>query len=449
MSTDSAPFQIIGSTESSTPGHVADPSAGIMTSAEIMYLPAELNAPPFGRCNGQLYNTKCWYFMYGNDGCTRPDCRFLHEEVPVSVVFYNVCQPIGMNANAPPFEPAAAPPVDEPPPETTASVEDDNDGAPYVDARIYLKNLPPKHSDKIIRNIVSGVGKVDLIQLLPTKLRNGRRAGFLHMHNEAHARKAIDEINGTWVDDRNKLHAHMQFCEPVDEQDDGLENIGEDLAVAPADAPTLHDATDPPRPILTRPPGLEVTSDPAAEAPTGPLPPAGHDDGFMVIKQRTRRVSFQPDASDDTAHRDANRFATLCCDDDASDEPPITRPPVCAEPVPSPRSNGKKKMSVAQAETIDAELTDAQIAAEMQAVEDEVTRHSKSLQIERDRIIAERVQKQFDTHTSSTARTRPRPMPGLVASDEPSPVSVIAPSVTVPTLDGKPVSAEPEPYSDC
>ena len=143
-----------------------------------------------------LYNTRCWFYHNHPDGCKKGDaCPFLHDEVPL-------CQPIFHNGNEQPrtrdiitTKPTCAPAPIQP--------------GPVVDAVIYMKNLPPRGSGRLVEEIAQNLGTVVKIELLKSNLRNGRRSGFLHMTSEAQAKAVIDAICATQVEGE-RLFAKLQ-----------------------------------------------------------------------------------------------------------------------------------------------------------------------------------------------------------------------------------------------
>ena len=164
--------------------------------------PLCINSPPFGitlspkgtqsyvkRSRGNLYNTRCFYYTQPG-GCTKPNCRFLHDEEPTATVFCGL-------------------------------VEEDYTAYGYFvsiythphikveDARIFFGNLPPAYGEAFIRSIVEPHGEIRHIDIWGTNLKNRHQSGFVHMKSTKAANSAIFDINHTLIDGA-QLYANLK-----------------------------------------------------------------------------------------------------------------------------------------------------------------------------------------------------------------------------------------------
>jgi len=139
-----------------------------------------------------VYNTLCKY--YGQPGgCQRPYCRFRHDEPPLPTVFHYTSEHAGE-----PISPRGF----YVPIRTVPHVKTE-------DARIYFGNMPPRHAEEIIRAIVEVHGKIELVDIRPSRLKNGRCSGFVHMTSIEAAKAAIVDINHTIIGDV-QLYANLK-----------------------------------------------------------------------------------------------------------------------------------------------------------------------------------------------------------------------------------------------
>ena len=154
-----------------------------------------------------LFNTKCFYFNQPG-GCKRDDCRFLHDEEPDDVVFYDKPAP---DDAGPDYYASWVPyggyylPMSEP---QMVKVDD---------VRVFFGNVPQSEPEARVRELVEPLGEIVLIDIQPTKLHNRRCSGFIHMTSLAAAEAAVEKINATVVG-RAKLYAniksHKTFYKP-------------------------------------------------------------------------------------------------------------------------------------------------------------------------------------------------------------------------------------------
>ena len=63
-----------------------------------------------------------------------------------------------------------------------------------VDARIYIRNVPQEYTEDFIRGVVAQYGDATVVELLRSRLMNGRRSGFIHMKSHKSAALAVDAI---------------------------------------------------------------------------------------------------------------------------------------------------------------------------------------------------------------------------------------------------------------
>ena len=130
-----------------------------------------------------LYNTPCYYFFNARGGCTRPDCHFMHDE----------CE-------TPTYDSRVSP-------------------GKLVDAKLYVRNIPPLMKRQDIANIVEPCGYVKRIVLLPSKHLSGRMAAIIHMTSEAQADIAVKALNAHIDYTGEKLMAEKQAVIPVSTKD--------------------------------------------------------------------------------------------------------------------------------------------------------------------------------------------------------------------------------------
>ena len=156
------------------------------------------------------FNTKCWFWQ--NAECTKENCPFLHEEEPVGTVFHD-----GNDGNDSGDV--------SPSPEPVASEIADGDGGqvpfdpsdPFVDARIYFRNVPATFGKQSMRQLVKQFGKVSKVDFMPSLLQNGRRSGFIHMRSKTAALNAAKEICQTRCEGVT-LYAHLEKCTSIHEE---------------------------------------------------------------------------------------------------------------------------------------------------------------------------------------------------------------------------------------
>mgnify|MGYP001968109582 CR=1 FL=1 len=150
-----------------------------------------------------LINAQCWYYHHGPEGCTRPDCRFLHDEASGDVPFYDHKElsrkRLVLSARSIPIISAGPP----------------------CDAKVYLKNIPPSVDESMVRDISRKAGATDdnitKFVLTDTVLSNGHRAGIMIFKSKAQAKATIDAICKTIIDGV-QLFAQLQSCSPVAER---------------------------------------------------------------------------------------------------------------------------------------------------------------------------------------------------------------------------------------
>ena len=150
----------------------------------------------------KLFNTKCLYFNQPG-GCKRDDCRFLHDEEPEDVVFYNECPAPDASPDyhyyyAPCFtKDGCYMPMSRPP---CVKVED---------VRVFFGNIPQSEAEARVRELVEPLGEIVRIDIQPSKLHNRRCSGFIHMTNLAAAEAVVEKINATVIG-RAKLYANIK-----------------------------------------------------------------------------------------------------------------------------------------------------------------------------------------------------------------------------------------------
>ena len=49
-----------------------------------------------------------------------------------------------------------------------------------VDARIYVRNIPAEYNEDLLRGIIAQYGSATVVELLKSRLVNGKRSGFIH-----------------------------------------------------------------------------------------------------------------------------------------------------------------------------------------------------------------------------------------------------------------------------
>ena len=217
--------------------------------------PQELVCSPCQRTAGapvrpaSLFNTKCFYYTQPG-GCQRDDCRFLHDEEPQNVVFYDAATPNPWTPpevcpyDATPWTPVGGffLPIGAPP---TVKVED---------VRVFFGNVPQSEPATRIRQLVEPLGEVLLVDIQPTKLHNRRCSGFIHMTSLAAAEAAVEKINSTVIGRANlyaNIKSHKVFYKPLPGWDPSLMYI--DPPEAGADTSTVAELQ-----IGVLPPLLEV-----------------------------------------------------------------------------------------------------------------------------------------------------------------------------------------------
>ena len=85
-----------------------------------------------------------------------------------------------------------------------------------VDARIYVRNVPTEYNEDFLRGIVTQYGSATKVDLLQSRLINGRRSGFIHMTSHRSAMQAIEAIRRTRLPNSDEhLEAKLQNLQPV------------------------------------------------------------------------------------------------------------------------------------------------------------------------------------------------------------------------------------------
>ena len=136
-----------------------------------------------------LINMKCRYF-HSFSGCTRADCRFLHEEKPQDVVFHDGNERSCFRS-----------PVYIAP-------------GPRVDVKIFIGNLPPGTLSSFVVDIASPFGEVKECKVLRSNLRNGRCPAVLFMSSDAQADAAIDALNAYTDANGQRPYARKEYSRP-------------------------------------------------------------------------------------------------------------------------------------------------------------------------------------------------------------------------------------------
>ena len=146
------------------------------------------NAPQQGQ-RPNLINMKCKYF-HSFSGCTRADCRFLHNEKPEDVVFLD-------GNETPRFRSSSyiAP-------------------GPRADVKIFIGNLPPGTVSSYVVDLASPFGEVKRCDVLRSNLRNGRCPAVLFMTSDAQANAAIVAINAHTDAHGQRAYARKEYSHP-------------------------------------------------------------------------------------------------------------------------------------------------------------------------------------------------------------------------------------------
>ena len=149
--------------------------------------------PPYGASTQRpnLINMKCRYF-YSFTGCTRADCRFLHDEKPGDVVFHDGSEKIRQR-----------------PTEYIAP-------GPRVDVKIFIGNLPPGTLSSFVIDIASPFGEVKSCVVLKSNQRNGRCPAVLFMSSYAQADAAINAINAHIDPCGQRAYARKEYSRPLE-----------------------------------------------------------------------------------------------------------------------------------------------------------------------------------------------------------------------------------------
>ena len=137
------------------------------------------------------YNTLCYYYWHAKGGCTRPDCRFIHD-VPKSK-------------------------------DQNTSSTKPRDGK-VAEVKVFLRNIPPRMGKRDIALLVEPHGDIKLIHLLPSQLASGRQAAIILMTNEIHADSAVEALNRHVDYTGELLWAEKQTVIPLPKQVPKQEN---------------------------------------------------------------------------------------------------------------------------------------------------------------------------------------------------------------------------------
>ena len=151
--------------------------------------------PPCG-ASGQrpnLINMKCRYF-HSFTGCTRADCRFLHDEKPGDVVFHDGSEKIRQR------------PTEYIPP------------GPRAEVKIFIGNLSPGTLSSFVIDIASPFGEVKRCDVLKSNLSNGRCPAVLFMTSDAQATAVISALNAYTDPCGNRIYARKEYSRPVKEE---------------------------------------------------------------------------------------------------------------------------------------------------------------------------------------------------------------------------------------
>lgn len=131
-----------------------------------------------------FFNTPCYYFFNARSGCTRPDCHFMHDEDQFPT---HKSRPLAGN---------------------------------LVDAKVYVRNIPPLMTREDIVDIVEPCGYIKRIVLLQSKQKSGRMAAIIHMTSEAQADTAVKTLNEHIDYTGENLFAEKQSVVPNKTRDD-------------------------------------------------------------------------------------------------------------------------------------------------------------------------------------------------------------------------------------
>jgi hypothetical protein len=136
---------------------------------------------------------KCRYF-HSFTGCTRADCRFLHDEKPGDVVFHDGTEKIRKR------------PTEYIAPGTRA------------DVKIFIGNLSPGTLSSFVIDIASPFGEVKWCDVLKSNLRNGRCPAVLFMTSDAQADATISALNAYIDPCGQRIYARKEYSRPVKDE---------------------------------------------------------------------------------------------------------------------------------------------------------------------------------------------------------------------------------------
>lgn len=153
-----------------------------------MATPSLVCAPCGAPQRTNLINMKCRYY-HSFQGCTRPDCRFLHDEKPGDVVFHD--ETVVPRAYIP--------------------------SGPHANLKVFVGNLPPGTVSSFVIDIAKPFGEVKRCDVLRSSLSNGRCPAILHMTSDAQATAVVNAFNAYIADDGQRFYARKQYSQPAPE----------------------------------------------------------------------------------------------------------------------------------------------------------------------------------------------------------------------------------------
>lgn len=134
---------------------------------------------PAGFTRQIFFNAPCYYFFHARGGCTRPDCHFMHDEDQLPTY---KSRPLA---------------------------------GKLVDAKVYVRNIPPLMTRQDIVDIVEPCGYIKRIVLLQSKQKSGRMAAIIHMTSEAQTDLAVKTLNEHIDYTGENLWAEKQSVVPI------------------------------------------------------------------------------------------------------------------------------------------------------------------------------------------------------------------------------------------
>ena len=203
---------------------------------------APADPPPRAVPRHMLFNTYCRYYKDGKEGCTRPDCRFLHDEEPLPCVVYDTdssgstcvsCDSPSPDSYYwhvypqqwvwPDWQDSGS--VQSLAEDFGASTLDDASShaeaptKPIAIQRLYVGNMPKGCNKTYLRDML-GASDVEIVNIgvNPPRLRCGHRSCFLQV-NADDAERAVELLNGHTAFGC-ELYAHIEKDESQEDSPD-------------------------------------------------------------------------------------------------------------------------------------------------------------------------------------------------------------------------------------